>query len=106
MAHFSEKKTGSFSENYESSGRDFEASAWADLRGPRATVAPTSDRFSVPVAGMSRELEPRIDEFVQAPQNSTFAKFISSERRQNSALDAMARVVVLEMRTRQRLSPL
>ena len=64
MAHFSEKKRQVFPENYESSGRDFEASAWADPRGPRATVAPTSDRLSVPVAGLSRELRPRIGELV------------------------------------------
>ena len=86
MAHFSEKKKRVvFPENYESSGRDFEASAWADLRGPRATVAPLSDRFSVPVDGLSRELSPRIGELVLSRPRRIYVAGMQGRVRQSQA---------------------
>ena len=82
--HFSEKNVV-FPENYKSSGRDLSASAWADLRGPRATVAPLSDRFSVPVAGLSRELAPRIDELVLSRPRRIYVVGVQGRVRQSQA---------------------
>ena len=51
-------------------------------------------------------LQGRGEAAASPPGETTFSKFISEKRRQNSAMLAMARGPVLEMRTQQRLSPL